>query len=37
MTSWRKESLGLMLIGEYCKTLEKHPNPKPVRLKEYGK
>ena len=27
----------LKLIGEYYKTLEKHPNPKPVRLTEFGK
>jgi arylsulfatase A-like enzyme len=27
----------LKLIGEYYKTLEKYPNPKPVRLTEFGK
>jgi arylsulfatase len=27
----------LKLIGEYMKTLEKYPNPKPVRLTEFGK
>jgi arylsulfatase len=27
----------LKLIGEYYKTLEKHPNPKPVKLTEFGK
>jgi len=25
------------MIGEYYKTLEKYPNPKPVRLTEFGK
>jgi arylsulfatase len=27
----------LKVIGEYYKTLEKYPNPKPVRLTEFGK
>jgi hypothetical protein len=27
----------LKAIGEYYKTLEKYPNPKPVRLTEFGK
>jgi arylsulfatase len=27
----------LKVIGEYQKTLEKYPNPKPVRLTEFGK
>ena len=27
----------LKLIGEYYKTLEKYPNPKPVKLTEFGK
>ncbi len=27
----------LKLIAEYYKTLEKYPNPKPVRLTEFGK
>jgi arylsulfatase A-like enzyme len=27
----------LKIIGEYQKTLEKYPNPKPVRLTEFGK
>jgi arylsulfatase len=27
----------LKLIGEYYKTLEKYPNPKPVRLTEFGR
>jgi arylsulfatase len=27
----------LKVIGEYMKTLEKYPNPKPVRLTEFGK
>ena len=27
----------LKVIGEYYKTLEKYPNPRPVRLTEFGK
>ena len=27
----------LKLIGEYLKTLEKYPNPKAVKLTEFGK
>ena len=26
----------LKVIGDYLKTLEKYPNPKPVRLTEFG-
>jgi hypothetical protein len=27
----------LKVIGDYVKTLEKYPNPKPVNLTEFGK
>ena len=27
----------LKLVGEYQKSLEKYPNPKPVNLTEFGK
>ncbi|HEY3149688.1 MAG TPA: hypothetical protein VGJ75_25205 [Dongiaceae bacterium] len=27
----------LKVVGDYLKTLEKYPNPKPVRLTEFGK
>ena len=27
----------LKLIGEYYKSLEKYPNPKPVKLTEFGR
>jgi hypothetical protein len=27
----------LKIIGEYQKTLEKYPNPKAVKLTEFGK
>ena len=29
--------ISLKLVGDYYKTLEKYPNPKPVKLTEVGK
>jgi hypothetical protein len=41
--AWRSDTnawvigVYLKVIGEYQKSLEKYPNPKPVNLTEFGK